>query len=62
MNLYFLCFLKPSTLDTLQDKCNGICQPFPGGLGANEVSFVESLVSVNNHALTHAKPATAEFQ
>ena len=49
MNLYFLCFLKPSTLDTLQDKCNGICQPFPGGLGANEVLFVESLVSVNNH-------------
>ena len=50
MSLYFLCFLKPSTLDTLQDKCNGTCQPFPGGLGANEVLFVESLVSVNNHA------------
>ena len=51
--LYFPHCLKPSSLVTLQGRCNSVCNPLPGGLGAKEAVFTESFVSGKGHADSH---------
>ena len=53
MNFYFPHCLKPSSLVSLQGRCNSVCNSLPGGLEAKKVVFTESIVLVKGHADSH---------